>query len=188
MGKKLYTITNLLKWNHYISYMGRIVFIGKLVQKFQACLWSTFELREILVVHSSSNLYEWLALDRFNRQSFLELLIIWSEFFLWFTLKAGKDYISGCGSFSFNSQSVSLLQAYLLLELLCSALLAEASGKCPFVFGVTCVFLLKEIQKIQFVIQAFISKISTLTSIFPSPNLKSLVLVLSHSNKNTFFF
>ena len=72
----VYTITNLLKWNHYISYMGRIVFIGKLVQKFQVCLWSTFELREILVVHCSSNLYEWLVLDRFNRQSFLELLMI----------------------------------------------------------------------------------------------------------------
>ena len=47
-----------------------------------------------------------------------------------------KDYISGCGAFSLNSQSVSFLQAYLLLELICSALLAETGGKCPLVFSV----------------------------------------------------
>ena len=52
---------------------------------------------------------------------------------------ATKDYISGCGAFSFNSQSVSLLQAYLLLELFSSSLLAETSGKCPLVFSVTSV-------------------------------------------------
>ena len=34
-----------------------------------------------------------------------------------------KDYSTGCGAFSFNCQSVSLLKAYLLLE-------------CPMVFGV----------------------------------------------------
>ena len=47
-----------------------------------------------------------------------------------------KDYISGCGNFSLNSQSVSFLQAYLLLELISSALLAETGGKCPLVFSV----------------------------------------------------
>ena len=40
-----------------------------------------------------------------------------------------KDYISGCGIFYYNSQSVSLLQAYLLLELLSSSLLAETGSK-----------------------------------------------------------
>ena len=39
----------------------------------------------------------------------------------------------GCGAFSFNSQSVSLLQAYLLLELLSSSLLAETGSKCTLV-------------------------------------------------------
>ena len=47
----------------------------------------------------------------------------------------GKDYISGCGNFSLNSQSVSFLQAYLLLELISSALLAETGGKCPLVLS-----------------------------------------------------
>ena len=56
---------------------------------------------------------------------------------LFLTLGGGQDYISGCVTLSFKSQSVSLLQAYLLLELLCSAFLAETSGKCPLVFGVT---------------------------------------------------
>ena len=37
-----------------------------------------------------------------------------------------KDYISGYADFSLNSQSVSFLQAYLLLELISSALLAES--------------------------------------------------------------
>ena len=46
------------------------------------------------------------------------------------------DYILGCGAFSFNSQRFSLRQAYLLLELLCSALLAETVSKCYLVFGV----------------------------------------------------
>ena len=50
-----------------------------------------------------------------------------------------KDYISGCGAFSLNSQSVSFLPAYLLSELISSALLAETGGKCPLVFSVTCV-------------------------------------------------
>ena len=48
-----------------------------------------------------------------------------------------KDYISGCAAFSFNCQSVSLLQAYLLIELFSSSLLAETGGKCPLVFSVT---------------------------------------------------
>ena len=39
-----------------------------------------------------------------------------------------KDSISGCVNFSFNCQSVSLLQAYLLLELSSSSLLAGTSG------------------------------------------------------------
>ena len=39
-----------------------------------------------------------------------------------------KDYISGCVNFSFNCQSVSLLQAYLLLELSSSSLLAGTGG------------------------------------------------------------
>ena len=39
-----------------------------------------------------------------------------------------KDYISGCVNFSFNRQSVSLLQAYLLLELPSSSLLAGTGG------------------------------------------------------------
>ena len=43
-------------------------------------------------------------------------------------LQIHKDYVSGCGAFSFNSQSVSLLQAYLRSELLCSALLAETGS------------------------------------------------------------
>jgi len=43
----------------------------------------------------------------------------------------GKDYISRCGAFSFNSRSVSLLQAYLLLELFSSSLLAATGGKYP---------------------------------------------------------
>ena len=47
-----------------------------------------------------------------------------------------KDYLSGCDAFSLNSQSVSFLQAYLLLELICSALLAETGGKCPLVLSV----------------------------------------------------
>ena len=47
-----------------------------------------------------------------------------------------KDYISGCSAFSINSQSVSFLQAYLLLELISSVLLAETGGKCPLVFSV----------------------------------------------------
>ena len=50
-----------------------------------------------------------------------------------------KDYVSGCAAFSFNCQSVPLLQAYLLLELFSSSLLAETGGKCPLVFSVTCV-------------------------------------------------
>ena len=40
-----------------------------------------------------------------------------------------KDYISGCVNFSCNCQSVSLLQAYLLLELSSSSLLAGTGGK-----------------------------------------------------------
>ena len=40
----------------------------------------------------------------------------------------GKDYISGCVNFSFNCQFVSLLQAYLLLELSSSSLLAGTGG------------------------------------------------------------
>ena len=47
-----------------------------------------------------------------------------------------KDFTSGYGDFSLNSQSVSFLQAYLLLELISSALLAETGGKCPLVFSV----------------------------------------------------
>ena len=47
-----------------------------------------------------------------------------------------KDYISGCGTFSLNSQSVSLLQAYLQLEIFCNTLLAETGSKCPLVFSV----------------------------------------------------
>ena len=39
-----------------------------------------------------------------------------------------KDYISGCVNFSFNCQSVSFLQAYLLLELSSSSLLAGTGG------------------------------------------------------------
>ena len=53
-----------------------------------------------------------------------------------------KDYISGCNDFSLNSQSVSFLQAYLLLELISSALLAggpapdrRTGGKCPLVLS-----------------------------------------------------
>ena len=49
-------------------------------------------------------------------------------------LVIAKDSISGYGAFSFNSQSVSLLQAYLLLELLSSSLLAETGSKYPLVF------------------------------------------------------
>ena len=48
-----------------------------------------------------------------------------------------KDYISECADFSLNSQSVSFLQAYLLLELISSALLAETGSKFPLVFSVT---------------------------------------------------
>ena len=48
-----------------------------------------------------------------------------------------KDIVSGCGAFSFNSQSVSLLQAYWLLELLSGSLLAETGSKCPLVYSVT---------------------------------------------------
>ena len=58
-------------------------------------------------------------------------------------LGANKDCISGCGAFSFNSQSVSLLQAYLLLELSSSSLLAGTGGNwrrppatVPLVFSV----------------------------------------------------
>ena len=43
-----------------------------------------------------------------------------------------KDYIPGCVNFSFNCQSVSLLQAYLLLELSTSSLLAGTGGNQPF--------------------------------------------------------
>ena len=39
-----------------------------------------------------------------------------------------KDYISGCVNFSFNCQSVSLLQVYLLLKLSSSSLLAGTGG------------------------------------------------------------
>ena len=63
---------------------------------------------------------------------------------------ATKDYISGCGAFSFNSQSVSLLQAYLLLELISSSLLAETSGKCPLVFSVKPVILQYEMTIFQY--------------------------------------
>ena len=46
----------------------------------------------------------------------------------WSKLGSTKDYISGCVNFSFNCQSVSLLQAYLLLELSSSSLLAGTGG------------------------------------------------------------
>ena len=52
-------------------------------------------------------------------------------------LSLATDFISGCGAFSFNSQSVSLLHAYLLLQLFSSSLLAETGGKCPLVFSIT---------------------------------------------------
>ena len=52
-------------------------------------------------------------------------------------ISAAKDYISGCVNFSFNCQSVTLLQAYLLLVLFSSSLLVETGGKCPLVFSVT---------------------------------------------------
>ena len=55
---------------------------------------------------------------------------------VWYGFVQIEDYISGCGAFSFNSQSVSVLQAYLLLELFSSSQLAETSGKCPLVFSV----------------------------------------------------
>ena len=45
-----------------------------------------------------------------------------------------------------KSQSVSLLQAYLLLELFSSSLLAETGGKCPLVFSVTRVAKCKKYQ------------------------------------------
>ena len=57
------------------------------------------------------------------------------------TMSQIKDYISGCDDFSLNSQSVSFLQAYLLLELISSALLAggpadrRTGGKCPLVLS-----------------------------------------------------
>ena len=41
----------------------------------------------------------------------------------------------GCGIFSINCQSVSLLQAYLLLEFLNSSLLGETGSKCPLVYS-----------------------------------------------------
>ena len=56
-------------------------------------------------------------------------------------LSLATDFISGCGAFSFNSQSVKVFLAYLLLELLCSVLLAETCSKYLLVFGVTCVSL-----------------------------------------------
>merc|ERR1712012_80204 len=51
-----------------------------------------------------------------------------SKFFHYWNFEFGKDYISGCVNFSFNCQSVSLLQAYLLLELSSSRLLAGTGG------------------------------------------------------------
>ena len=48
-----------------------------------------------------------------------------------------STHISGCFAFSLNSQSVSFLQAYLLLGFISGALLAETGGKCPLVFSVT---------------------------------------------------
>ena len=60
-----------------------------------------------------------------------------------------KDYISGCGAFSLNSQSASFLQAYLLLELISSLLLAETCSKCPLVFSVTSVVLTRVIQEVK---------------------------------------
>ena len=42
-----------------------------------------------------------------------------------------KDYVSGCATFSFDCQFVSLMQAYLHLRL------AETGSKCPLVFSVT---------------------------------------------------
>ena len=51
-------------------------------------------------------------------------------------LVVSKEYISECGAFSLNNQSVSFLQAHLLLELIGSSLLTETGGKCPLVFSV----------------------------------------------------
>ena len=63
-------------------------------------------------------------------------------------LAATKDYVPGCGAFSLNSQSISFLQAYLLLELISSALLAVTGGKRPLVFSVICVGLTKYLNTV----------------------------------------
>ena len=54
--------------------------------------------------------------------------LFWKIFSVMVMLIYCKDYISGCVNFSFNCQSVSLLQAYLLLELSSSRLLAGTGG------------------------------------------------------------
>ena len=69
----------------------------------------------------------------FHGNSWIPCFYFWS---LPWILGWTKDYISGCADFSFNCQSVSWLQAYLLLELFCSTLLAGTSGKCLLVLGV----------------------------------------------------
>ena len=84
-----------------------------------------------------SHLYSWSSLYciGFHRT--------WSQIGLeqYLHLVLTKDYISGCSAFSINSQSVSFLQAYLLFELISSAILAETGGKCPLVFSVIHVVL-----------------------------------------------
>ena len=53
-------------------------------------------------------------------------------------LSLATDFISGCGAFSFNSQSVKVFLAYLLLELLCSVLLAKSWDLQQVPFGIWC--------------------------------------------------
>ena len=65
------------------------------------------------------------------------------------TLVIVKDYISGCAKFSLNSQSVSFLQYYLLLELISSDLLAETSGKCPLEFSVNPVVIVELLLRLK---------------------------------------
>ena len=65
------------------------------------------------------------------------ILLLWQSALSGAYFNSVADYISRCGAFSLNSQRVSFLQAYLLLDLISSTLLAGTGGKCPLVFSVT---------------------------------------------------
>ena len=105
---------------------------------------------DVVIIEDDKDVWYYLLLNMLSHfiTSYLHYRdFIWGDLFKkklqkewkWYhwALGGSKYHISGCGAFSLNSQSVCLLQAYLLLELLCSTLLAETSGKCPLVFGVS---------------------------------------------------